>query len=187
MAPTGFWDAERLAPWLMIGAIVPLAVGVGLFIGRGGLLGGAPRSPALLALERGSIIAAAILTVLGFVLLESEFPAARGGSLARIGVTTFLIGAVLLAVAEAMSVANGGHLPYPLVVVYVVLALVGQAAFGGALLQSGLLPAWIGWTAVAWNVGFLVALPLFTPQDIYYPILHHIIPALIAVALLLRA
>jgi hypothetical protein len=37
-----------------------------------------------------------------------------------------------------------------------------------------------------WNVAFLVVLPLTSPRDMYYPILHHVVPLLIGMALLLK-
>lgn len=76
---------------------------------------------------------------------------------------------------------------YPVIVVAVVLALLGQALIGGGLRQGRLLASWIGWATTLWNLAWLVALPLFTPRDIYFPVLHHTMPLLIGAALLRRS
>lgn len=186
MSEPGFWSAPRISGGLLVAAIVPLALGVSVFLGRAGIQGGSPRSPGLFILERGSILSAVVLTAFGFVLLESWLQASAGSVLGRIGAMAYFFGAILLVAAEAMSLAERGTSYYPLIVVYVVLAFLGQAAVGGALLQSGLLPAWIGWMAVAWNLAWLVVLPLATPQDIYFPVVHHAMPLLIGGALLWR-
>lgn len=58
----------------------------------------------------------------------------------------------MLETAEAMRLPEEPA-SYSLIVIYVVLAFLGQAAIGGALLQANLLPAWIGWLIIAWNLG----------------------------------
>jgi hypothetical protein len=73
------------------------------------------------------------------------------------------------------------------IVVAVVLAFLGQAAIGGGLHQARMLAPWIGWATILWNLAWLLALPLFTPRDIYYPVLHHAMPLLIGGALLRRS
>jgi hypothetical protein len=42
------------------------------------------------------------------------------------------------------------------------------------------------WAAVAWNLGWLVALPILSPGDLYFPVLHHPVPLLVGIALLRR-
>lgn len=184
MADQGIWAYQRTAGALLVAAILPLALGVFLFFKRNGLQGGLPLRPGLLVWERGAILAAVVLTALGFMLLELAFHGSRGNGLGRLGASAFFFAAVLLVVAEGLGLSGSGGQPYPLIVAYVVLALLGQAALGGAILLSGLLPAWIGWAAIAWNLGWLVVLPLATRHDMYFPVLHHVTPLLIAVGLL---
>ena len=182
---TEIWSSQRAAGALLIAAFIPLAFGVFLFLSRNGVQGGAPRSTALFVRERGSILAAVVLTAIGLMLLEGTLYETSGRVLARLGASAYFFGAVLVVAAEAMRLPEG-PVSYPLIVIYVVLAFLGQAAIGGALLQSNLLPAWIGWTAIGWNAGLLVILPLITPGDIYFPVQHHLMPLLIGIALLWR-
>jgi hypothetical protein len=182
----GFWSLERTTGAFLVAAALPLALGVYLFLNRNGVQGGAPRNPALYAWERGSILAAVVLTALGLVVLEMIFEGTPARTAARIGAMAYFFGAVLLAAAEAMSLAKRETATYPLIVVYVVLALLGQAAVGAAIVQSGLLPAWIGWTAIVWNLAWLIILPVTTPADVYFPVLHHLMPLVIGASLLWR-
>jgi hypothetical protein len=55
-------------------------------------------------------------------------------------------------VAESLDLSQTGQHLYPLIVVHVVLAFLGQAAIGGALWQSRLLAPWIGWGTILWNL-----------------------------------
>jgi hypothetical protein len=183
MIDHSFWSFQRAAGAFLVTAALPLALGLFLFVSRGGVQGGAPRSPAFFVWERGAILAAVILTAIGFMLLEGVLHETDGRVLARVGAGAYFFGAVLLVAAEAQRLPEGGA-SYPLIVVYVVLAFLGQAAIGAALIQTALLPAWIGWTALVWNIGWLIVLPILTPGDIYFPVLHHIIPLLIGVPLL---
>lgn len=182
---TEIWSSQRTSGALLVAAIVPLALGVFLFLSRNGVQGGAPRSTALFVWERGAILAAVILTAIGLVSLEGILGDTNGRVLARLGASAYFFGAVLVVAAEAMRLPEG-QASYPLIVIYVVLAFLGQAAIGGALLQSNLLPAWIGWTTIGWNAGLLVILPLITPGDIYFPVQHHLMPLMIGIALLWR-
>ena len=154
---TEIWSSQRAAGALLIAAFIPLAFGVFLFLSRNGVQGGAPRSTALFVRERGSILAAVVLTAIGLMLLEGTLYETSGRVLARLGASAYFFGAVLVVAAEAMRLPEG-PVSYPLIVIYVVLAFLGQAAIGGALVQSNLLPAWIGWTTIGWNVGLLVIL-----------------------------
>ena len=70
------------------------------------------------------------------------------------------------------------------VVLYVVVAFLAQAAIGAALIQSELLAGWVGWFTIIWNLAWLAALPIVSPSDIYYPVLHHVAPLIIGIALL---
>ena len=104
---------------------------------------------------------------------------------ARLAAATYAVGTALLLLGEA-RLLRSGHFLYGLIVAYVVLAFLTQAVLGAILLRAGFLPSWIGWAAIAWNIAWLVILASLTPGNIYYPVLHHVIPLLIGIALLRR-
>jgi hypothetical protein len=182
-----FWRIERAAGLFLVLGFVTNLAGVVMFSIRGGVSGGAPPSPEYYLWERGLLVVAIVLTAIGFVLLEGQLDNTAGRVLARTGMTAYLFAGILGVAAEALDLSGTGQNLYPLIVVYVVLAFLAQAAIGGALRQSGLLAPWIGWTTILWNLAWLLVLPVITPQDIYFPILHHLIPLLIGAPLLRRA
>ena len=51
-------------------------------------------------------------------------------------------------------------------------------------MQTGLVAAWAGWATILWNLGWLLIMLIIRPRDIYYPVLHHVAPLLIGIALL---
>jgi hypothetical protein len=176
--------------FLVLGNVV-LLPGLLLFWFRGGHRGGALPSPVYCVWERSLILTAIVLTAIGFMVLEAHLQASDGRVLARAGAFAYLFAGVLGAAAEALTLSQGYQSDHPaelkvygLLVTYIVLAFLAQAALGGAVLQSGVLAAWIGWVTILWNLAWLVALPLTTPRDIYYPVLHHFAPLLIGIALL---
>lgn len=141
------------------------------------------RTPSFFLWERVFVIAALLATLLSFTQLRRVLEAAGDSMLASMALVLFLVAAVLAVVAETISFPNE-DIVYPPIVAYVILSFLGQAIFGMALLRTGLLPAWVGWMTVTWNLGMLVFLVVAKPQDMYYPWLHYITPLLIGVALL---
>jgi hypothetical protein len=132
-------------------------------------------------------MAAAVITAIGLLLFATVVGGEHGDALlpARLAAATYAVATGLLLVGE-LGLLRGGRFPYALIVVYVVLAFLAQAALGVILLRTGFLPTWIGWAAIAWNIAWLVALAMLTPGDIYFPVLHHTIPLLVGIALLRR-
>ncbi len=189
MVDQWLWSIERGAGFFLVLGFVANLAGVLMFIIRGGTGGGTPPSHTFFVWERSFIMAAVVLTAIGFVLLEGPLHNTDGRLLARTGATAYLFAGILVVAAESLILSTGydERQVYALIVVYVVLAFLAQAAIGGALLQSGLLAAWIGWVTILWNLAWLVVLVVITPEDIYFPILHHLIPLLIGGALLWRA
>jgi hypothetical protein len=184
MTDQRFWSVNGVTGYVLIAGFVANLAGVLMFLFRGGLQGAAPPSHNYFVWERSFIMASVVLTAIGLVLLEGYLQNTNGYVLARAGATAYLFGGVFVVAAEALSLNQGTQNLYPLIVIHVVLALLAQAVVGAALLQSGLLPAWVGWVAILWNVAFLVVLPATSPRDMYYPILHHIAPLVIGIALL---
>ena len=177
-------SVERGAGTFLLLSVVAVVVGAVMFSLRGGTTIDIPRTPPpSYTWERGFIMAAAILAAIGFMLLEMRLQDSSGRVLARTGAVAYLFGGMLVVVAEALELSQGHALTHMLIVVYVILAFLAQAAIGGALVQSGLLPAGIGWAAVGWNILCLVVLPLISAGELYYPVLHHIVPLVIGIAL----
>jgi len=180
------WRTERAAGLFLVLGWAANFTGVLMFWFRDGVSGRMPPSPAYYTWERSLILAAVVLTVLGFVLLEDHPGLGDGRLLVRTGATAYLFAGILGVLYEVMELTRTTP-SYPLIVVSVVLAFLAQAAIGGGLRQARLLAPWIGWATILWNLAWLVALPLFMPRDIYYPVLHHAMPLLIGGALLRRS
>jgi hypothetical protein len=178
-------SVQVVAGWLLIlSGITFLPAGM-LFTGRAIWKWPAAQSQSYLFWERGLVMAAILIATLGLMLLERLLEAAGDRILSPLGMTIFLIGVVLVIVAETFFLSQQ-EWAYAPIVVFVILAFVGQATFGVSILRTGLLPAWVGWATVIWSLAWLVILPIARPHDMYYPWLHYVAPLLIGVALLLR-
>ncbi len=182
-----YWTIGHAAGLVLVLGSVAAFPGLVMFWLRGGHRGGAPQSRAHFVWERSFIMAAVILTAVGFVLLEGSFQSINGGILANIGATAYLFGGVLLVAAETLSLTLGYEKLYGLIVIYVVIAFLAQAAIGGALLQAGSLAIWIAWATILWNLAWLAVLSLIARRDMYFPVLHHFMPLVIGIALLWSA
>jgi peptidoglycan/LPS O-acetylase OafA/YrhL len=90
-------------------------------------------------------------------------------------------------VAEALNLTLGGDTVHGLWTMYVVIAFLAQASIGGALLRSRMVATWIAWATILWSMGWLLILPAISPGDIYFPVLHHLAPLVIGIALLRRS
>jgi hypothetical protein len=135
--------------------------------------------------ERGLILAAIVAVVLGLALWTDGLMTKGDPVAARLGYVIYLIAGMLGIVAESYLISGREPL-YALIVIYVVMALLGQTALGVSLLITKLLPAWIGWSTIVWNLAFLVLLFAISSADIYYPIVHHVMPLVIGIAYLVR-
>ena len=187
MESQGLYTTPHIAGVLLTSCFLVFAVGGVMFWARNGLAGQPAPSFAYLALERGFVMAAAVITAVGLLLFAAIVGGAHGDALlpARLAAATYAVATALLLVAE-LGLLRSGHFPYALIVAYVVPAFLAQATLGAILLRTGYLPAWIGWAAIAWNIAWLVALAILSPGNVYYPVLHHAIPLLIGIALLRR-
>jgi len=179
-----YWTLERTAGLFLVLHIVTTFPGFMLFWLRRGHKGGPPRSHAHWVFERNSILSGVVVTAIGFMLLEGAFQNTDGAILANIGAIAFFFGGVLVVAAEALMPTVGYEKVYGLIVIYVVIAFLAQAVIGWAMIQSGLLAAWIGWVTILWNVVWLIILSLFSRRDMYFPILHYVMPLVMGIALL---
>lgn len=171
------------AGWLLVLSGLVFMFGGLLYTGRAIWKWPVGQTRRYLVWERGFVIAALLVAVLGFTLLERMLEAARDQILAPSGLALIWIGAGVALFAETFFVSRQEWV-YASIVAFVVLNFLAQALFGAALLRAGFLPAWVGWAAILWNLGWLVALPIARPRDMYYPWLHYVVPLLIGIALL---
>jgi hypothetical protein len=181
-----FLSVAKDAGWLLVSSVVVQLPGLLMFMFRDGQHGGAPRSPLHYAWERGFIMAAAVLAPIGFVLLGVALQDSGGQAPAITGAIACVMGGVMVVAGEALSLEWGYDKVYRLIVASVIVTFLAQAAIGGAVLQGGLVAAWIGWVTIGWNLGMMVILMIFSRRDIYFPVVHSVAPLLIGIALLLK-
>lgn len=174
-------STRTIAASLLVLCLVVFGFGGALFTGRA--FWGWSIDNSHMSWERGFIIAAVLATLLGLALLEDLLRAAGEPVLSRLGMVTYLVGVVVVIAAETASLGKGDWI-YPQIVLYVVLAFLAQAAFGASLLQTGLVAGWAGWFTIIWNLGWLLIMLIVRPNDIYFPVLHHVAPLIIGIALL---
>ena len=184
MAANGLISGQLVAGWLLILSSLIFIVGGMLYTGRAIWKWPVGQTHRYLVWERGFVIAALLVAVLGFTILERMLEATGDSILAPSGLVLLSLGAAVVLVAEAFFVSRGEWIYAP-TVVFVVLAFLAQAIFGAALLRTGLLPAWTGWATILWSLGWLVVLPIARPHDMYYPWLHYVAPLLIGIGLLI--
>ena len=185
MDVTDIASQQVVAGWLLIlSSIIFVPSGL-LFTARVILKWPAAQSQNLHYLERGLVMAAILVAALGLAQLDKLLEAAGDGIVAPSGMLIFLIATALVFAAETFSLSQQKWVYAP-IVVFVVLAFLGQAVLGVSILRTGLLPGWVGWVTVGWSLGWLIILPIARPQDIYYPWLHYVAPLTIGIALLGR-
>jgi len=170
--------------WLLISSVVIFLIGATLYTGRAIWKWPTGQTHRYLVWERGFVIAALVVAVLGLTLLEGMLEAAGDRILAPSGMALILIGTGVVTFGETFFISQQEWVYAPFVA-FVVLAFLAQAIFGAAILLTGLLPAWIGWGTILWNLSWLVVSPIARPKDMYYPWLHYVAPLLIGIGLLL--
>lgn len=174
-----------VAGWLLVLSAFIFSAGGTLYAGRAIWKWPAGQTHRYLIWERGFVIAALLVALLGLNLLAGLLEAAGDRILAPSGMVLLLIAASVIVFGETFAISRQEWVYAP-TVAFVVLTFLAQATFGAALLRTGLLPAWIGWATIFWNLGWLVILPAARPRDMYYPWLHYAAPLLIGIALLLK-
>ncbi|MBX3063818.1 MAG: hypothetical protein KF726_12630 [Anaerolineae bacterium] len=175
---------HQIAALLLIACFFIFLVGGILFTGRAIWKWAIARTPTYLLWERGFVLAALLVNVLGLVLLEDLLRAAGEPIIARLALITYLIAAIVVVVAELAYLHNREWV-YSQIVFHVIVAFLAQAAFGISLLQTGLVASWVGWVTIVWNVAWLVILALTSRKNMYFPALHHVAPLVIGIALLI--
>ena len=147
--------------------------------------------------------AAIVFLVAGLTMLTTILEGTGERTLSRLGLAGMLMAAVLWLVFSAFRatvttgaaqemIATGAVPPYyePLArwgsamfFAYAMLGFLALAAYGGSILQTGLLPAWTGWVTILFSLATLVLL-LVTGDTL--PAFHYLPPLLIGILLLVR-
>ena len=185
MVIKGLFSEQVATGWLLILSAQIFLVGGILYAGRAIWKWPTGQTHRYLLWERGFVISALLVAVLGLTLLERMLEAAGDKILAPSGMALLLIGAGVAIFGETFFISRQEWIYAP-VVAFVVLAFLAQAVFGAALLRTDLLPGWVGWATILWNLGWLVVLPVARPKDMYYPWLHYVAPLLIGIGLLAK-
>jgi hypothetical protein len=179
--------ARGLTGGLLLASTALTFVGILQFTARVFMHAPFAAQPGYYQWERGFIIGGFIALALGLAGLSALLRQAGDPLLSDLALTAAVIGTVLLIGVEMAwltraSLSDG--LTSGLMRLAVVLIFLAQADFGAALLQTGLLPGWLGWFAIAWNLVWLVVLA--RAGDPYYPVLHIVLPLLAGLLLLRR-
>jgi hypothetical protein len=169
---------RRVSGLLLLVAFV-LTLGGAVMYTAGSQYGWVVETPTYHAWERTLIMGSYLAAALGAAVLEPTLGEAGAAILGRLAATAFPIAAGVALVMEGL---NQG--PPTLVVVAVLLLFGAGALLGAATLAGRLVPAWVGWTAVVWNVAWPAVLHVVTPGDYYYPALHAIPLLLISIPLI---
>lgn len=133
-------------------------------------------------------VAAPLSVLLGFAVLTDLLRDAGDRVLSWLGLLTYLLGTVFIVIVELNDAMNGGYLR-DYAHLYTFLAFIVQAVYGIALLRTGLVPTWVGWTTIVWNLGWLAWFYTvnYPTGPGYYPGWHWAMPFLIGAVLLLQA
>ena len=150
--------------------------------------------------------AAAVVLLAGLSLLTMILEAANERALSRLGLVGWLLAAVLWVIfsvfratvtiraAQEMTATGttGAAPPYyeplaqwsfALFYVSAVIGFLALAAYGGALLQVGLLPVWVGWATLVFSIALLIQLLIMGDT---LPGFHYLPPLLLGVLLMFR-
>lgn len=149
-----------------------------------------------------SFLGGILVILFGLVLLAGLLRDARDPGFAAVGLAAFAVGAVLWVVYLAArltidpwagkELAATGAIPEAytplsrwngaLFTIFSFLAFGGMLLFGVAMLATPLLPAWLGWATVIYS---LAGLALHTITGDSLPAMHHVMPLVIGLVLLL--
>ena len=150
--------------------------------------------------------AAAVLLLAGLAMLTTILEGANERLLSRLGLVGWLVASVLWVIFSAFRAtvtiraaqemtatgATGAVPPYyeplaqwgyALFYVYAVVGYLTLAAYGGSLLQVGLVPGWAAWVTLIFSIAMLTLL-LITGDTL--PALHYIPPLVIGILLMFR-
>lgn len=177
--------ARGVTGGLLLAATTLVLVGIFMFGFRVFLQAPFGGRPGYYQWERSFVLSGFLVLALGLAGLNRLLQQAGDPLLSDIGLTAHVMGTVFVALVEVSWLTAAGlpdHLTGTLLRLFVVLSFVAQAAFGAAMLQTGLLPGWLGWTTVIWHLAWLAL--MLGARDPYYPFMHLQLPLVAGVWLL---
>jgi hypothetical protein len=176
---------RRVSGLLLLIAFV-LNLGGVVMYAAGTEYGWVGETPTYHAWERALLMSSYVAAALGTAVLEPALAEAGAAILGRLAAIAFPMAASVALVMEAISIDGAEFRPgnHALIVVAVLLLFGAELLLGAAVLASRLVPAWAGWAAVVWNVAWPTILPIVSPGDPYYPILHAIPLLMISIPLI---
>ena len=174
------YQPRRVSGLLLLSSFV-LNLGGVVMYAAGTEYGWIVGTPTYHAWERALIMSSYVAAALGTAVLEPALAEAGAAILGRLAAIAFPMAASVALVMEAVTI-NGSE-PDALIVVAVLLLFGAEALLGAAVLVSRLVPVWVGWAAVVWNLAWPAFL-LLSPRDPYYPILHAIPLLMISIPLI---
>jgi hypothetical protein len=172
---------RRVSGLLLLLAFV-LNLGAVVMYAAGTEYGWVVETPTYHAWERALLVSSYVAAALGTAVLEPALAEAGAAILGRLAAVAFPMAASVALVMEAVTI-NAPE-PYALIVVAVLLLFGAELLLGAAVLVSRLVPAWVGWAAVVWNLAWPVILPIVSPGEPSYPILHAIPLLMISIPLI---
>ncbi len=215
MLKSTFWTQRRFAGiTLMVGCFLFLgALGLIPRDAQGNFMVNLPLREQLLVIAAQTplfqwsfslIISGLIVTLLGLAMLTMLFRDAGDRTFSYLALLASLFGDVLMVIyiafplgiasVAAQETVRTGVVPgyyvqltlwtQPLFVIYTILAFSVLTAYGGAILSTRVLPHWVSWLAIVYSLAGLV-LAGFAAGNVP-PFLHHLVPIVIGVLLLLR-
>jgi hypothetical protein len=172
---------RRVSGLLLLLAFV-LNLGAVVMYAAGTEYGWVVETPTYHAWERALLMSSYVAAALGTAVLEPALAETGAAILGRLAAVAFPMAATVALVREAVTI-NGPE-PYALHVVSVLLLFGAELLLGAAVLASRLVPAWLGWAAIVWNLAWPAILLILSPGDISYPILHFIPLLMIGIPLI---
>jgi hypothetical protein len=177
------YQPRRVSGLLLLLAFI-LNLGGVVMYAAGTEYGWVVETPTYHAWERALLMSSYVAAALGTAVLEPALAEAGAAILGRLAAIAFPMAASVALVMEAVTI-NGPE-QYALIVVSVLLLFGAELLLGAAVLASRLVPAWVGWTAVVWNVAWPAILSIVSPGEPSYPILHFIPLLIISIPLIQR-
>jgi hypothetical protein len=214
MMKSTFWTQRRFTGiTLIVGCLLFLAgASMPLTDTKGNFIWGLPprewlrvifAHPVLWQWANILFISGVVVTILGLILLTMLFRDAGDRAFSQLGLVAFVFGAVLWVIIlafrlsidpwAAQETARTAVLPdfyvpltlwtHALFVIYTILAFSALATYGGAVLSTRVLPNWVGWLAILYGLAGLGLLGFTGDAP---PLLHHLMPLMMGILLLLR-